>query len=390
MKPDDVEARLRTGEDSRTEFKTARARLPERDDVAKEVSAFANSGGGDVFFGVTDDAEVEGVGGIKDAERLQRHLVQVCADSVTPPIRLATHVVEVRGELVVVARVPGYLPDRPFRGRTKYFVRDGNVAREARPDELKRSLISGANIYFDEQTAHGAVASDLDDDAIDEFLASAITHARSSPRERVLRSLKIVDVDGAPTFAGLLMFAREPQAFLHDAYVSVVRIDGVRFGDRTSDMKEVRGTLLEQLDACAEYLRLITPQPLEIEGTRRRTTGVPHLVWREALANALAHRDYQIPSQTRIFVFQDRVELANPGGLLNQLTIEGIKLGGISQRRNPYLAALIGRARGREGLGLGVPSMLQLVEETGLPSPEITVANGEFRLTIWTCAPRGK
>jgi ATP-dependent DNA helicase RecG len=69
--------------------------------------------------------------------------------------------------------------------------------------------------------------------------------------------------------------------------------------------------------------------------------------------------------------------------LLNQLTVDGIRLGGISQRRNPYLAALIMRARGRESLGLGIPSMLGLVEDAGLPSPAITVGNGEFRIAIW-------
>lgn len=384
MKAEDLEGRLRTGEDSRTEFKSVRAGLPSVDDIAKEISALANSGGGDVLFGVSDDAVLEGVGTVKDAERVQRQIVQACADAITPPIRVTTLVVEVQGSLVVVAHAPGHLPERPFRGRTKYFLRDGNVTREARPQELKQLLAPGATRYFDEQTVHGAAATDLDDALIDTFLASSIPNAQATPRDLVLRSLKVIDEDGVPTYAGILFLGRDPQGFLRDAYLSIVQIDGTRFGDPRRDMKELRGPVSRQLEQCVEYLELHVPRPFELEGERRRETGVPVEVWREAVANALAHRDYQIASQTRVFVFDDRVEIANPGELLNRLTIDGIRLGGISQRRNPCLAALLARARQRESLGIGVPAMLQIAEDAGFPSPEIRVGNGEFRLTVRT------
>ncbi|MCA9610184.1 MAG: putative DNA binding domain-containing protein [Myxococcales bacterium] len=382
VKPEDVEARLRTGEDSRTEFKSARA-LPSGDDVAKEVVAFANSGGGDILFGVSDAPAIEGVGDVKDAERLQRFIVQTCADSVTPPIRVTTRVIEVGSELVVVAQVPGYLPNRPFRGRTKYFVRDGNVSREARPDELRRALVSGGFQYFDEQPAQGAETTSLDTNLVDEFLSTAVS-ASAIPRERVLRELKVQDAEGTPTFAGLLMFAADPQVYLPDAYVSIVKFGGTRLGDRRTDAKELRGPLLHQLDRTVEYLGLHVESEVEIEGALRKQRLVPTEVWREAIANALCHRDYQVAAQTRVFVLDDRVEIANPGELLNRLTVEGIRLGGIPQRRNPYLTTLVARARRRESWGIGVPRMIELIREAGLPTPEIRVEFGEFRLIVWT------
>ncbi|MBZ0118194.1 MAG: putative DNA binding domain-containing protein, partial [Sandaracinaceae bacterium] len=381
MTPDEIEARLRTGEDSRTELKSARP-LPDADDLGKEIVAFANSGGGDLLLGISDDGAIEGVGSVKDAERIQRTIVQLCADRITPPIRLRTFVVEVRGELVVVARVPGFLPDRPFRGRSKYFVRDGNVSREARPDELRRALVSGGTLSFDEQPAEGSSLEDLDSAALDELLARVAPHAEPHGRSRILRDLKITSDDGVPTYAGLLMFARDPQAFLIDAYVSIVRLAGTRFGDPKRDAKEVRGTVTRQLEETADYLRLHVEGAVSTAGVERVEHAVPVEVWRELVANALAHRDYQIPSQTRVFVFDDRVEIANPGTLLNRLTMDGIRLGGISQRRNPHLAALIARARGRESWGLGIPRVLQLIEEAGLPVPELRIESGEFRVVV--------
>jgi ATP-dependent DNA helicase RecG len=180
------------------------------------------------------------------------------------------------------------------------------------------------------------------------------------------------------------VFGRDPQRFLLDAYTSIVRLGGTRLGDPKLDAKELRGTVLSQLDAATEYLRLHVEAPFAIVGARRSQAIVPGEAWREAIANALSHRDYQVASQIRVFVLDDRVEIANPGDLLNRLTVDGIRLGGISQRRNPYLSALMARARGRESLGLGVPRMIQIVEEAGLPTPEIAVGSGEFRLTIRT------
>ena len=105
---------------------------------------------------------------------------------------------------------------------------------------------------------------------------------------------------------------------------------------------------------------------------------------REALNNAVAHRDYRAASQIRVFVFDDRVEIINPGGLLNRLTLDSVRLGGISQRRNPVVASLLARLAKRENLGVGVPEMIRLMSERGLPEPEFELPAGHFRVTLRT------
>ena len=109
---------------------------------------------------------------------------------------------------------------------------------------------------------------------------------------------------------------------------------------------------------------------------------IPDSVFREALSNALIHRDYRAASQTRVFVFEDRVEVRNPGTLLNRLTIDGIRLGGVTQRRNPHLAAALMRLGRRENVDLGVPDMFRRMKKAGLPEPEIRLDGGDFCLRL--------
>lgn len=381
MSPDEIEARLRTGEDSETEFKSARA---DKDALEKALCAFANSGGGDLIIGVEDDGSVHGVGSIQDADELQRRITQLFNDSISPPLRGRLLVVEVRAQRVLVVRVPGFLPERPFRTRSgRYIVRDGPMSREARPDELKRILLSGPTHYFDEEPVVDASHEDLDDLAVREFFTAAYPGWSDALSTRYLRALQAVDRGGTPTVTGILLFGRDPQQFLLDAYVTAIRFPGNEVRSQFVGHEEIRGRLVDQLDRAVAFLVAQHPSGSIVEGLVRRETGVPVAVWREAVANALAHRDYQAPAQTRIFVFDDRVELANPGVLLNQLTIDGLRLG-VTQRRNPHIAAALARRQRRENAGVGIPDMIQTLVERGLPEPELRVESGEFRLTIFT------
>lgn len=386
MEAEEIRARLRTGEDSRTEFKSTRAPLSQ-DAIAKEVSAFANAGGGDLIFGVEDDATVTGVGSVKDAEALQRTIVTTCRDAVDPPLRTHLRVVELSGHLVVVASVPGYLPGRPFRGRSKFFVRDGPRAREASKDELA-ALFASVSSHYDECPVDDATRADLAPELIERFLARAYPRRRPGSEDSYLRALKAVSRDGIPTVCGVLLFSRSPRVYLADAYVSAVRVPGTVLRASFSDRREIEGPLDEQIEASVDFLVKHTDSAAEVEGTRRSDVGIPVEAWREAIVNALCHRDYAATSQTRLYVFDDRVEIVNPGRLLNELTIDGIRLGGVSQRRNPYLSAAVSRVGLAENIGVGVPEMFALVRDAGFPEPEIQVESGQFRLVVKT-TPEG-
>lgn len=390
MKAAEVEARARLGEDSRTEFKSVSGanRLIDRDDAAKTICALANSGGGELFAGIEDDGTISGVGSPQQADRLIQHLAQICQQSLQPALLCKFLKVEVGGAVVVVVCVPGFSPDRPFRASSKYFVRDGTISREAAPAELIRLIQSTPDVHFDEQPIADATREDLDPEAIKGFLAAAYPGVPLDLTERYLAALHAVDAAGVPTVAGILLFGREPQRFLLDAYTTAIRFRGTSISAEFLDRQEIRGRVPDQLDHALAFLTRHVLAPSIVEGVARREQGIPPMALREAVANALTHRDYRIASQTRIFVFDDRVEVMNPGILLNQLTLDGIRLGGVSQRRNPYLAAALARLARRENAGVGVPEMIRVMTERGLPEPEILLGEGHFRVILRSHATR--
>lgn len=390
MDPRTIEERLRLGEDSRTEFKsvahgTLPLKQPELKTLAKAIVGFANARGGQVFLGVEDDGTPSGVGTPKHADDLMRQIVEICQMQVHPALWCPLQKLETAGKLLLVIDVPAASPDRPYRADHVFYIRDGSMTREATRDELVRMLHS-QDVHFDETPIDGAAATDLDEAAIDTFLRSLYDPGAPGRRAHYLRALKCLDASGTPTVAGLLLFGREPERWFPDARISAVRFPGDRFSSELADRKEIGGTLLAQLDAALLFFQRAAPAPARIEGWERVEKGIPERALREAIVNAVTHRDYRAASQIRIFVFQDRVEIVNPGLLLNQLTLDSIRLGGISQRRNPVLASILARARRRESVGMGVPEMIDLMTEQGLPEPEFDLQGGHFRVVLRSAA----
>lgn len=389
MRPEEVETRIKAGEDGRTEFKSvdkSPSGLLDSQDVAREICAFANSGGGDIFVGVEDDGRLTGVGDAVAADKLDQQVANACKDILHPPILCQRLRVYVRGVLISVIRVPAFRPDRPFRSGHRYYVRDGAVTREARREELATLLTSAAHSYFDESEIAESSDEDMDELALREFFRTAYPDVPRDSYKRYMAALKIKSPDDKLTVLGMLLFGREPQKFLLDARVTAIRFPGVQIGGDFLDRREIGGRLLDQFRQSIEFIEGHLSAASHIEGATRREAGIPREIIREAIQNALAHRDYQAASQVRIFVFDDRVEIVNPGELLNRLTLDGIRLGGITQRRNPYLATVLARFQHRENAGIGVPEMIRRMHDQGLPEPEFVVADGHFRVILRTDA----
>lgn len=384
--------RLRLGEDSETELTSVAhdgfalsSKLEQS--VAKEIVAFANAGGGLLVLGAEDSGEPTGTGTREQTEKTFTQVTQICQTKIQPALFCRTTKVDVDGKILIAVEVPAWSPNRPYRTDGKFYLRDGPTAREATQDELVRMLQSQA-VHLDEQPARGAVKEDLDDAEIERFLKATYPTGVRDP-VAYLRALKCLDGE-APTVTGILFFGKEPQRFFPDASVQAIRFPGTATSLQMKDKKSIDGSLFRQIEIAQQFLDNHVPSPSTVEGWTRKELGIPRPVLREALQNALAHRDYNAASQTRIFVFEGRVEIINPGILLNRLNKESITLGGISQKRNPAIAALIARTAGRENAGLGVPAMFDMMRAAGLPEPEIDLTGGHFRIVLrWVPATEG-
>jgi len=387
LKIEELLRAIETGEDAHLELKSVVAspgRLPDKDDVARELCGFANARGGRLVFGVEDDGRLSGIGDRAHADALQRHIASI-ARGLTPPLSVDQELALHDEHRLLVVTVPAFLPDRPFKSRRALFIRDHNLVREMTREEERRAYDSVDRVTFDEQAIDRTTLDDLDLDQVDATFSAAYRGYRSENRTAHLRAAHCVE--GAHlTVTGALLFTAEPTRWLRGAYVTCIQFEGTASSTATLANERVEGPLRAQLERTIEFILARVGEPSTRTDAERKPTGIAREVWVEAVSNALQHRDYRSPSQTRVLAYADRVEIINPGELLNRLTVDGVRIAGTSQLRNPNLASVLARAGQRDNAGLGVPEIFQRVSEAGFGEPELRVAHGEFSLSIPTAA----
>ena len=367
---------VRLGEDSGLELKEARFQgdrvtAPHRDGLADGFAAFANSGGGRVVLGVTDDREPQSLTPAQ-LDLLADRVTEICSDSISPPLDFSVYRVPAEppghGGALLVEIPPSATVHRSPGG---YFRRRGDSKRQMQPDEIRRLLQSRGQsdaTATDTQVVRDTGVNSLSPDLWRRYASSRT----NDPAEVTLTKLKFVKDDrhGAlrATVGGVLLAAVDPREWLSNAYVQAVCYDGTRQdGNRQLDALDIGGPLDRQIREAMQFVvrnRRVAAQK------RPARTDVPQYHERavfEAVVNAVVHRDYAVSgSKIRLCIFDDRLELYSPGGLCNSMTPEDLRTSQFT--RNELLASRLGQcpvgdvpgAGGREyfierrGEGIGV------------------------------------
>jgi ATP-dependent DNA helicase RecG len=184
------------------------------------------------------------------------------------------------------------------------------------------------------------------------------------------------------TAAGVLFLARNPQQWLPTAYVTALRIPGTDISIAPSDQKRIAGRLLAVLDDSKRFLEIHLPRPHHIQGLAPEVTPeLPTEVLREALVNAVAHRDYTISAPIRLLIFDDRIEIRTPGSLPNIVTLESLPFG-IHVLRNPMVYNMLLRVGLVTDAGSGIPRMIRLVRQANGREITFRYEGNEFVLVL--------
>jgi len=382
------ELRRRHGELDGVEAKAARTGTPA--DLFKPLSAFANrSGGGVLLFGLDEDAGFRVVG-VGNPRKLQEDLSGLAAQ-MEPPLRPSFSVEELDGGIVVAVEVPEISYDqkpcyhRPHGLHEGSFIRVGNSTRRMSDYEIYSFISSRTQPKFDAEPIIEATLEDLDKGKLDEYLVQQ-RKARpnapywSLPFEQILSQLRIViDRDGIlrPTLAGLLMFGFYPQRFEQQMVVVFLQFYGTTTteeapsGERFLDNRKFEGTIKEIIDSATAYVMAGMRKGSLIRGvTRQDIPEYPEVALREAIVNAVAHRDYSHfvrGSHIQVRMFADRLEVENPGGLYGGVTIDKLQEG--QSTRNRLLVQLMEDIHLVENRGSGIDAMLDAMQKRGLPAP---------------------
>jgi ATP-dependent DNA helicase RecG len=272
-------------------------------------------------------------------------------DNTDPPLYPWVEYLEVDGRTVIAVTVAAG-PDRPHLAYGRAYRRVGAVKAQLSRDEQRRLLLENRP-RFDDQPA-AATPDDIDAGRVRRFLEIAVRRGRLPADSadlpmiealRRLNALRAVDDRLAPTMAAVLMFARDPQQFAPQSTVGLARFPGTTRGTtQIVDRADVTGDLAEIIDRAEAFVRRNTRIASKIyHAQRMEITEYPYPAIREAIANAVIHRDYwQTGSRVQVAVYADRIEVESPGGLLPPITVE--TLGQTPPVwRNPDLAGLLYR-----------------------------------------------
>ncbi|HOG47863.1 MAG TPA: ATP-binding protein [Anaerolineae bacterium] len=340
--------------------------------LAQTLAALANASGGTVLValhaarGAADEAAFD--------EAVQAGL------SCEPPLVLPLpQPLEIDGRAYLALAVPPGLPHVYACGGA-YYRRQGkeNVALGPRP--LRELFLARANPGQESLAAPGATGDDIDWQAVRAY-AEQLAPRPGGTLEELLRRRGGLDAELAPTYAGILLFGRNPQQFLPAAEILCVRYPGTTMGD-VFMQETVRGALPEQIRRAEAFLASNMRRGARIEALERdERPEYPLPVVRESIVNAVAHRDYGIRGEEiRVLLFADRLEVYSPGRLPGHVTLENM----LHERyaRNEIIMQVLADMGFVERLGYGIDRMLQLMQAEGLPAPAfVETANG-LRVTL--------
>jgi ATP-dependent DNA helicase RecG len=379
---DNLTALIRHGEGETVEFKEQW-----NDHGLEALASFVNTKGGTLLIGIRDNGTVIGWTGDDRAQ-------QVIINQIVEILRVqpAVSVQRYQDQPVLVIEVKPGTTLATCRGR--YFQRIGNTSREIPAEQLGRYFITKLGIQWDGITDNYTL-DQIDPEAIKRFLELAkkrLPFARDNDSiGNILQNLELIH-DGKITRAAILLFGKNPQAQFTSAQIHMGR-----FKDPITiiDDKMLKGNLFSQLDAAVQLFQQYMQVRFEFEGKSSKDEPLSAMqrteIWdypikalREAVINALIHRDYfQTGAEIQIRVYDNQIVIINPGSLPEGMTVEELKREKHrSLPRNTLLAQVFYYGELLEKWGTGTSRMIALCQEHGIPEPEFSAHPDWFSVTF--------
>lgn len=382
-----------------TEVKAAFGGCPKR--LYDTLSSFSNQdSGGTIVFGLDEALGFRAVG-VYDLQDLQKHVTEQC-NQMEPPVRAVFTYTEYQGVWVCAAEIPSVeLSDRPCyykgAGRVKgSFVRVGDADLPMTDYEVYSYEAYRRHFHDDERSVERAGMKFMDTRKIEDYIREK---KKERPQFALLEEEQIYELlnitkDGSPTLASWMNFSIYPQSIFPQLCVTAVVVQGYEIGDvaeddaRFIDNKRINGTIPELVEETIAFCRRNMKTRTIIDpatGKRRDKTEYPVNAIREAVLNAVIHRDYSAHTEgtpIQVNFFRDRLEIHSPGNLYGRMTVEEL---GYSRPdiRNPLLAIMTESLTEAENRYSGIPTIRREMKEYGLPAPVFENRRNEFVVILY-------
>lgn len=393
-----IRVTIQKAESQTIELKSAHQGCPTR--LYDSLSSFSNQNeGGVILFGIDEEDDFS-IKGVYDAQDLQKKVAEQCKQ-MEPPVRALFTVCDIDGKKIVSAEIPGVDVDlRPVFykgvGRIKgSYIRVGESDEQMSEYEIYSYEAFRKRIRDELRTVDDEKFSLINNERISHYLNEVKKEkdnlAKSVSDDDILELMGITK-GGKPTLAGLMCFSIYPQAYYPQLCITAVALPGTEQGisgindERFIDNKRITGSIPEMLDSAVDFVRRNSRNITIIDSNGRRIDKpeYPVKAVREAILNALVHRDYSSYTENipvRIEMYRDRLEIINSGGLYGNISIN--ELGQVRpDTRNPALANILEVLHYTENRYSGIPTIMNEFASNNFPMPVFSVKHGDFKVVM--------
>ena len=376
----DATEMIRRGESEKLEFKES---LSLRDEIGKAISAFSNTNGGVILVGVTDVGSVIGVDIGSNTIENEAGYIKRHTD---PPIFPFIKVLEADGKNIVAIEVEES-SDKPVFFKKYAHKRVGKSNQRMSSSEMRRLAHEDKpKLLWDGKICDDAGLEDIDEEKVRWFLEKARFERRLdvSYDTSVIDALERLNLikNNNLTNAAILLFGKRPQKFFLQSKLRCARYKGTTPVDFI-DLRVIEGTIVDQVEGAEKFILSHIKKAAKIVGFKRlEVLEYPLNALREAIVNAICHRDYASSSDITIGIFDNRIEISNPGTLPEPLTPADLKHKHRSIPRNPLVANAFFMIRNVEQWGEGTNKIVQWCLEHGLREPDFENIAGGFLVSF--------
>lgn len=387
----------------KTEFQTVELKstnrgFPKR--IYDTLSSFSNQDqGGVIIFGLSEDNDYEAVG-VYDLEDAQKKIGQAC-EQMEPVVRAVITSAEVDGKFVLAAEIPPvefHLRPVFYKGAGRLkgaYVRVGDADEPMSEYEVYSYEAFRRRIKDELRTVDNSNRKLIRQELLAQYLQnvklSQLNLSRNVSDEELLEFMGITS-GGIPTLAGVMSFSIYPQTYFPQLCITAVCVPGTEMGDtdndgsRFVDNKRITGSIPDMLNDAVDFVKknMRVRTIIDDSGKRADKAEYPLIAVREAILNALIHRDYSIFTENTpisIEMYRDRLVIKSKGGLYGRGSIEQ-RGSGRPETRNPALAIIMELLCVTENRYSGIPTIRKELSAAGLPEPIFKVSRGLFSVTF--------
>lgn len=388
MGKSELKTKIDLSESETIEFKNS---LSEMDQILDTISAFSNTKGGTIYIGVADDGNINGVTIGKGTLETLANEIKLNTDPRLFP-NIATE--EINSEIIIKVTVQEY-PIKPIWTKDKVFVRVGKTNQKITAEKIREMISQNTPFHWDKQLLPDLTINDINENDVISFVKLS-NEERNSDFGAVrdikshLEKLNLIQNDKL-TNASLLLFGKHPQKYFPRSIIKCAKFAGSEPVDFL-DIQEISGTIIGQVPDVLNFIRKHINVSVDISGKAQRDEiwDYPKEALREAVINAICHRNYEDTGNVQVRIFDDKIEIWNPGTLPAGITIQSLMEHHRSLPRNELIARCFYLIKFIEQWGTGTNRILSFCRSAGLKDPKFEVKDNDFIVTFYKATLKTK